>query len=38
LERLPDPTPSQVPERPSGTATARGLGVPIVLGAATDQG
>jgi Cu2+-exporting ATPase len=38
LERLPDPAPSRVPERPSGTATVRSLGVPIVLDAATDRG
>jgi P-type Cu2+ transporter len=38
LERLRDPTPSQVLERPSGTATARGLGVSILSGAATDRG
>jgi P-type Cu2+ transporter len=38
LERLPDPAPSRVPERPSGTATVRILGVPIVLDAATDRG
>jgi len=38
LERLPDPAPSRVPERPSGTTTVRSLGVPIVLDAATDRG
>jgi P-type Cu2+ transporter len=38
LERLPDPTPLPVPERPSGTATAHSLEIPIALGAATDRG
>jgi Cu2+-exporting ATPase len=38
LERLPDPASPRVPERPSGTATVRSVGVPIVLDAATDRG
>jgi Cu2+-exporting ATPase len=38
LERLPDPAPSQLLEPPSGAASARGLGVPIALDAATERG
>ena len=38
LERLPDPALSRVSERPSGTATVRSLGVPIVLDATADRG
>jgi Cu2+-exporting ATPase len=38
LERLPEPAPSQLPERVSSAATARSLGVPIALGAATERG
>jgi P-type Cu2+ transporter len=38
LERLSEPDPSQLPEQISSAATARSFGVPIALGAETEQG